>query len=294
MAVGEGEPEGWCGVEAWLEGDPIGELEHRGRPDDVLYQMYTSGTTGLAQGRAAHPPQRRSPTARRSAPGCGYRRSTSGDRWLIVAPLFHAAAVITAFCCVARRWVPRHPEGFDPPAWSTRWPTTDIALTTLVPAMIQACLAVPGVDDRDYPALRSMAYGGSAIAEPTLLRAMEVFGCDFYQGFGQTESSAGLTYLTELDHRAAVAGRPELLASCGQALPGTELRIVDAPGSGAPARRRSGEVMARGPQLMVGYWNRPEETAATLRDGWLRTGDVGIARRARLPHDPRPPHATWS
>jgi acyl-CoA synthetase (AMP-forming)/AMP-acid ligase II len=122
--------------------------------------------------------------------------------------------------------------------------------------------------------LRAIAYGGSVIAESTLRRAIDVFGCDFYQGFGQTESSAGLTYLTELDHRAALAGRPELLQSCGQPLPGTEIRIVDEEGNALPAGQ-VGEIVARGPQVMVGYWNRPEETATTLRDGWLWTGDAG-------------------
>ena len=134
-------------------------------------------------------------------------------------------------------------RGFDPARVVEALQHDRIALTTLVPAMIQACLAVPGVDDHDYPDLQSIAYGGSAIAEPVLRRAMEVFGCDFYQGFGQTESSAGLTYLTETDHRVALAGRPELLASCGRPLPGTEIRIVDddgAPRAGRDDRRDRG------------------------------------------------------
>ena len=145
--------------------------------------------------------------------------------------------------------------------------------------MIQACLAVPGVDAHGYPDLQSIAYGGSAIAESVLRRAIEVFGCDFYQGFGQTESSAGLTYLTEADHRLALAGRPELLMSCGRPLPGTEIRIVDDCGLPVP-EGTVGEIAARGPQLMDGYWNRPDETAATLAGGWLHTGDLGFVDRA--------------
>ena len=155
-----------------------------------------------------------------------------------MAPLFHAAAVITAFSCVAGGGCLVIQKGFDPRAVVDALADDDIALTTLVPAMIQACLiTVDDVADRSYPALRAMAYGGSAIAEPTLVRAMEVFGCDFYQGFGQTESSAGLTYLTELDHRAAVVGSSR---AAGLVRPGPAgHRAADRRPrrSGAPARR---------------------------------------------------------
>ena len=252
----------------WPDTDP----PFRGEPDDVLYQMYTSGTTGRPKGVLL---THRSVLTNCAQVSCGLTYAIEpGDRWLIVAPLFHAAAVITAFNCVFGGGCMVIQRGFDPAAVVDALAEERIALTTLVPVMIQACLAVPGVADRSYPALRAMAYGGSVIAEATLRRALEVFGCDFYQGFGQTESSAGLTYLTELDHRAALAGRPELLQSCGQALPGTELRIVDGAGADV-APGEVGQILARGPQVMAGYWNRPEETAAALRDGWLWTGDAG-------------------
>jgi acyl-CoA synthetase (AMP-forming)/AMP-acid ligase II len=187
--------------------------------------------------------------------------------------------VITAFNCVIGGGCLVIHRGFDPARVVEALQSDRIALTTMVPAMIQACLAVPGVDGHDYPDLQSIAYGGSAIAEPVLRRALEVFGCDFYQGFGQTESSAGLTYLTEADHRTALAGQPELLASCGRPLPGTEVRIVDDTGAPVPGGT-VGEIVARGPQLMDGYWNRPDETAVTLADGWLHTGDLGFVDNA--------------
>jgi acyl-CoA synthetase (AMP-forming)/AMP-acid ligase II len=252
---------------------PDHDPDLRADPDDVLYQMYTSGTTGLPKGVLL---THRSVLTNCAQVSCGLSYAIEpGDRWLIVAPLFHAAAVITAFNCVFGGGCLVIQRGFDPVAVVDALAEERIALTTLVPAMIQACLvAVPDAGERDYTALRAIAYGGSVIAESTLRRAMEVFGCDFYQGFGQTESSAGLTYLTELDHRAALDGRPELLASCGQPLPGTEIRIVDGDGN-ALAPGETGEIVARGPQLMLGYWNRPEETADALRDGWLWTGDAG-------------------
>jgi acyl-CoA synthetase (AMP-forming)/AMP-acid ligase II len=261
----------------WIDGDALPAEHPRPDPDATLYQMYTSGTTGSPKGVVL---SHRAVLANCAQVAAGVATGVDvGDRWLIVAPLFHAAAVITAFGCVHRGGCLVIHRGFDPARVVEALQRDRIALSTLVPAMIQACLAVPGVDRHDYPDLQSIAYGGSAIAEPVLRRAMEVFGCDFYQGFGQTESSAGLTYLTETDHRSALAGRPELLASCGRPLPGTEIRIVDDTGAPVPVGA-VGEIVARGPQLMDGYWNRPDATADTLAGGWLHTGDLGFVDAA--------------
>jgi fatty-acyl-CoA synthase len=130
------------------------------------------------------------------------------------------------------------------------------------------------VAERRYDALRLIYYGASPIAEQTLRRAMAVFGCDFLQAYGLTEATQVLTYLPPADHRRGLAERPELLLSAGRPVLGTEIRVVDTADrplpNGAP-----GEIVARGPQLMRGYWNRPDATAETLRGGWLHTGDVG-------------------
>ncbi|MEZ5247163.1 MAG: long-chain-fatty-acid--CoA ligase [Acidimicrobiales bacterium] len=272
-------PEGWVAWDEWIDGEPLPVGHPRPNPDATLYQMYTSGTTGSPKGVIL---SHRSVLANCAQVTAGVATGVDvGDRWLIVAPLFHAAAVITAFNCVIGGGCLVIHRGFDPARVVEALQHDRIALTTLVPAMIQACLAVPGVDGREYPDLQSIAYGGSAIAEPVLRRAMEVFDCDFYQGFGQTESSAGLTYLTEADHRTALAERPELLASCGRPLPGTEIRIVDDAGAPVPVGT-VGEIVARGPQLMDGYWNRPDDTAAALADGWLHTGDLGFVDAENL------------
>ena len=269
--------DGWVRWDDWIDDDPIAPDHPRSSPDATLYQMYTSGTTGSPKGVLL---SHRAVLANCAQVTAGVAKGISvGDRWLIVAPLFHAAAVITAFNCVIGGGCLVIHRGFDPARVIDALRHDRIALTTLVPAMIQACLAVPGVDAHPYPDLQSIAYGGSAIAEPVLRRAIDVFGCDFYQGFGQTESSAGLTYLTETDHRLALDGRPELLASCGRPLPGTDIRIVDESGAPVPAGT-IGEIIARGPQLMDGYWNRPGDTAAALSGGWLHTGDLGFVDHA--------------
>jgi fatty-acyl-CoA synthase len=141
--------------------------------------------------------------------------------------------------------------------------------------MIQACLtAVPDIAARRYDVLRLLYYGASPIAEQTLRRAMEVFGCGFIQSYGMTEATQALTFLSPEDHQRAVRHDPHLLLAAGRAAAGTEIRIVDGHDEPVP-KGTPGEILARGPQLMRGYWNRPNETADTLRGGWLHTGDVG-------------------
>jgi acyl-CoA synthetase (AMP-forming)/AMP-acid ligase II len=81
--------------------------------------------------------------------------------------------------------------------------------------------------------------------------------------------------LTAADHEAARAGRTELLGSVGRPLPGTEVKVVDPASGEEVGAGEVGEFVVRGPQVMQGYWNAPEQTAQTLRDGWLHTGDAG-------------------
>jgi acyl-CoA synthetase (AMP-forming)/AMP-acid ligase II len=107
-----------------------------------------------------------------------------------------------------------------------------------------------------------------------LKQAMAIFKCAFVQMYGQTEASSALTCLTADDHRRALIDAPELLRSCGRAVVNTQIRIVDKSGNDV-AQGESGEIIARGPQIMQGYWHRDEANASTLKDGWLHTGDAG-------------------
>ena len=200
---------------------------------------------------------------------------SAADRYLIVAPLYHAAAAIASFWAVRQGAFLYLMEDFDPSAVVRVLSEQRIAASTLVPAMIQACLvAVPDVATRRYPELRFIIYGASPIAAETLRRAIEVFGCGFAQGYGMTETTAGATFLTPKEHERALAGKPERLLSCGRPLPGTEVRVVDAGDVDVPVGS-VGEILLRGPQLMRGYWNLPEATSEALAGGWMHTGDAG-------------------
>jgi long-chain acyl-CoA synthetase len=142
--------------------------------------------------------------------------------------------------------------------------------------MINMVINTPGIDDYDLSSLKYVGYGASPIAPELLNQAMTTFkGSKFAQGYGQTEAAPMVSVLGADDHvLQGAAKQMKRLASAGRTIMGVEARIVDsddkevAPGT-------VGEIVARGPNVMVGYWKLPQETEETLRGGWLHTGDLG-------------------
>jgi acyl-CoA synthetase (AMP-forming)/AMP-acid ligase II len=269
FVVLDGASDGWTRYDDWLssdESDPNAPVSE----SDQLYQMYTSGTTGLPKGamlsQHAVDSNIRQVSTALDAAEC--------QRCLVVAPMYHAAAGICLMTMAALGGTIVVHEEFDPASVVRSLSEDGIEVATLVPAMIQACLtAVPDVRARTYDSLNLLFYGASPIAQETLREAMETFGCDFVQGFGMTETTALATYLSRDAHKRALAGEPGLLLSAGRGVMGTEIRIIDEQGNEVP-RGTIGEVAVRGPQLMTGYWNLPEATASSLVDGWMHTGDA--------------------
>ena len=265
-------PAGYTTLEAFVSGQSDAAPDCEVQPDADVYQMYTSGTTGRPKGAVL---THAAVTAQLHQGMLAFGTQT-GDRALIVAPLYHAAAAVMTFVTVQAGGTLYIQEDFVPADVVKALSEERIAAALLVPAMIQFCLvAVPDVAERRYDDLRLLIYGASPIAEQTLRQAIDVFACDFLQGYGMTETTAAATYLYPADHRRALAGETQLLLSAGRPLLGTEVRIVDDHGAPVPTGT-IGEVAVRGPQLMRGYWNLPEPTAEALRGGWMHTGDAGI------------------
>ena len=165
------------------------------------------------------------------------------------------------------------PRGFDPVEAVRALSEERISGTFMAPAMILACLGVPGAAERRYDTLRFISYGAAAISVETLTRATQVFPCGFLQVYGLTEALP-VTFLSMQDHQTALTDKPELLTSAGRSALAFQIRIVDEQGQTVPTGS-IGEIIVSGPGLMTEYWNRPEATAETLRDGWLYTGDAG-------------------
>jgi len=141
----------------------------------------------------------------------------------------------------------------------------------LVPAVIQSMLDTPSVHACDFANLRVIVYGASPISDDVLVRAIERFGGVFAQVYGMTETTGSITQLDGAEHV------PDLLRSCGKPYPWVQIRVVGKDGNDA-ATGAVGELWTQSDQNMIGYWNNPDATAATLTaDGWLKTGDAGYA-----------------
>ncbi len=239
--------------------------------DDVVLQMYTSGTTGLPKGAMLS--HRNLIT---NAVGCSLgMQFQPSDCMLMVAPLYHMAAGMTTLSTIMQGGPILLHGDFNPVAILDDMEGGKVTIVLLIPVMINFLLQMPDIEKRDFSALRCIVYGASPMPVETLKRAMEVFQCDFVQGYGQTESSAVLCVLPPEDHVLdGTDAQMKRLASAGREVFGTEVRVVDEADDDVEPGQ-IGEVIGRGANVMKGYWNMPEATAETLRDGWLRTGDLG-------------------
>jgi acyl-CoA synthetase (AMP-forming)/AMP-acid ligase II len=194
---------------------------------------------------------------------------------LHVAPLFHLAALseLVISTLVGRTQVIL--PSFDPLAVLQAVEQHRIEGLRLVPIMLQLLLDHPSIDDFDLSGVSSVGYGGSPIAESLLLRAIaKLPNAGFVQAFGQTELSP-VTALLGPEAHSPDDSQSDLLRSAGRAAPHAEIRVVDNNGRASPPGQ-VGEITVRGGHVMLGYWNRPVETAAALQAGWLHTGDAGF------------------
>jgi long-chain acyl-CoA synthetase len=257
--------------EAWLAEHPATDPGARGAAGDTIVQMYTSGTTGVPKGVLTT--HRNLAAAAETSPRWAF---DAGSVSLTPLPMFHIGGIGWAFVGLWNGAETILVGDFDPPAVLDLLEHRGVTNAVFVPTMLQLLCAVPGADARDYRALRSIAYGASPITTPALKRALRTFGCDLFGIYGLTETTGAAVQLDAADHDPD-GPREHLLRSAGRPYPWFELRVVDPADGTDCAPRAVGEVWLRAPNVMAGYFNRPDETAAALTpDGWLRTGDGGF------------------
>ena len=251
--VGAAEPEDW-------DDDAVA-------PDDLAGLFYTGGTTAASKGvMLSH----RNLVA--NAWGVQVTQPMSHeDRYLVMAPMFHAAGSISVLQSIAVGAAQVILPTFDPGAMLDLVEAERITQTLGVPTMVAATVEEQLARPRDVSSMTVYAHGGSPIAMEVVRRGTKAFpGVAFCHLYGATETSPLVT--GTIDEVALLGTERE--KSCGRPAMGRQVVIRDRDGAALPVGE-VGEVTIAGDNVMVGYWNKPEQTAQALRDGWYWSGDVG-------------------
>jgi len=261
--------DGWSHYPAWRDTQGSEDPHVAISPEDDAIQLYTSGTTG-------HPKGVQLTNANylaffRAAQEAKWGEFEAGDANLVAMPNFHVAGTNMGLATLAQGAVAIIQREVNPTEILELISHYRVRSAFLVPAVIGMLVQHPNVRKTDLSCLRSMFYGASPIAESLLQEAQAIFaGCGFTQLYGLTETVGVATALQPTDHVAEKG----LLRSCGKPYPGIDVKAVDAAGRETMAGE-VGEIVIRGGVVMKGYWNKPEATAAAIRDGWFHTGDAG-------------------
>lgn len=236
--------------------------------EDLAGLFYTGGTTGFPKG-VMLPHRALWYNAMAIAKEIRFNHDT---KYLHAAPMFHLAdfGFNTAIAMVGacNVFIP----SFEPEATLKAIETHQINTSLLVPTMLGMILAHPTFTPERVKSLKRYIYGASPMPEGLLRQALKAMPhVEFYQAFGQTEMAPVVSVLQPEDH---VLDGPKSvrLRSAGLPAVGCEIKIVDEDGNVVP-RGTVGEIAARSPGTMLGYWNLPEQTEKTLVDGWVHTGD---------------------
>jgi acyl-CoA synthetase (AMP-forming)/AMP-acid ligase II len=233
-------------------------------PQAVLALIYTSGTTGHPKGvMVTHA------NVLANVQNFNFwMRYTEAGVYLHAAPIFHIADFPCMFAAPAFGACQVTIPKFDPRGFCEAVDRERVSHTVLVPTMINLLTQFPEVKKYDLSSLQVLAYGGSPMPPDLIRRTRELLPqVKLVQAYGLSESGF-LTGLQDQEHT------DDRLLSCGRPCPGIDLRVTDDSGKQVEVGK-SGELVARGANIMRGYWNNPGETALAFRDGSFRTGDIG-------------------
>ena len=253
--------------ESLLATAPEAELGVDLTEDTLAGLFYTGGTTGASKGvMLSHRNLMANTTNWLIATQQGPE-----DTYLVMAPLFHAAGSLAVLATVWTGGCQVIIPAFDAAAALDAIAAEQVTMSLGVPTMIAALAEEQLVRPRQVGSLRSLSHGGSPIATEVVRRAHTAFpNAELIHAYGATETAPLVTLLRHEEWLV----ESDLARSCGQAVAGVDVRVVDPSGHDLPPGE-IGEVVVRGPNVMQGYWNKPEQTADALRHGWYYSGDLG-------------------
>jgi fatty-acyl-CoA synthase len=233
-------------------------------PDDIAILHYTGGTTGRSKGALRYHRQ-----------FGGFAAAILADfeipeaaRYLAAAPISHVAGSKVLPTLMTGGTV-HMLKGFDPEAVLQTIERERINLSLFVPTMIYVLLDHPALSKTDLSSLELVLYGASAMSPSRLVEGIERIGPVFSQLYGQTECYP-VSVLRKADHDPKT---PELFLSCGFPISACDVKILDDDDREVQTGE-AGEICVRAPHMMAEYWNQPDITAETVKNGWLHTGDI--------------------
>jgi acyl-CoA synthetase (AMP-forming)/AMP-acid ligase II len=241
-------------------------------PDDAVLQLYTSGTTGNPKGAVLS--NRNLFGLRKSAneADLAYTKWDDDEVVLVAMPCAHIGGTGLGIMALAAGLPGFILAEFTPDGVFDAVEIGGCTRFFIVPAALQILLNHPRCDTVDYSRLKYILYGAAPIPLELLRQCITMFGAQFIQAYGMTETTGTIVMLPPEDHDPNGNKR---MRSAGKALPGVELKIVDGDGNELPTGE-VGELITRSSNNMIGYWNLPEATAKTMTgDGWVYTGDAG-------------------
>jgi acyl-CoA synthetase (AMP-forming)/AMP-acid ligase II len=254
-----------------LIGAARGAFEASGA-DDAVLQLYTSGTTGKPKGAVL---SNRNLFGLRKA---GLENPPPHSLWdedeavLVAMPCAHIGGTGLGIVALASGLPGIVLTEFDPVRVFDAVQNRGVTRFFIVPAALQLLLGHPDCAGTDFSRIKYISYGASPIPLELLRQCIEVFGAEFIQNYGMTETTGTVCALPPEDH--SVEGNPRM-RSAGKPLPGVEMIIRGSGGEALPVGE-IGEIVTRSSANMLGYWKLPEATASTMdAGGWIATGDVG-------------------
>jgi fatty-acyl-CoA synthase len=232
---------------------------------DIPGLAYTGGTTGKPKGVMG---------SYRSGAAMSQIMLTEWEwprepRFLMCTPLSHAGAAFFIPVLLLGGSLVVVPY-FEPGLVLETIEQERITATMVVPTMLCMLMDHPDFATRDLSSLETVYYGAAAMSPTRLAEAIDKLGPIFFQYYGQAEAPMTICVLRKDEHDVT---RPERLATCGRPVPWVHVALLDDGGNEVP-RGEAGEICVRGPLVMQGYWNKPEQTAEALAGGWLHTGDI--------------------
>lgn len=238
--------------------------------EDLAGIFYTGGTTGLPRGVML------SHANLRAIADCMpvLINLTENSKILHAGPMFHAGDLMMTMSGIVAGVTHTFIAKFSSTEALKKIASQKVTHISIVPTMIQRFLRDNSLEYTNLSSLEVILYGAAPMPEVILKEALQAFPDTLLiNSYGQTELSPLVTVF-QPKYQLTKEGKKNLFHSVGKPIPNTKIHIVDSEGAVLP-KGTVGEILVKGPQAMLGYWNKPKETALVLRDGWVHTGDLG-------------------